>query len=91
MKKSNKIILRIGIIGSGFGLYGLLPAFNGLDNCRVVCICGKKTDRLANYCQSIGLKKIYSDWRDMLDNEELDAVAVAVIPAVQYEIAKVAI
>lgn len=83
--------LRVGIIGSGFGLYGLLPAFTSLENCQVISICGKKTDRLLSYCQKIGLKKIYSDWRLMLNREKLDALAIAVTPRAQYFIAQAAI
>lgn len=84
-------MLKIGIIGSGFGLYGLLPAFNSLKNCQVVSICGKKTERLITYCKKIGLKRIYTDWHEMLDKEQLNAVALAVPPNAQYEIVKVAI
>ena len=54
----------MGIIGSGFGLYGLLPAFNSIKKCQVVSMCGKKTDRLVNYCKGIGLNNIYTDWKD---------------------------
>ncbi len=82
--------MRIGIIGSGFGLYGLLPAFNSIPECEVVCICGKKTERLTGYCASIGLTNIYSDWQEMLESETIDALAIAVIPSAQYEIAKFA-
>jgi len=84
-------MLKIGIIGSGFGLYGLLPAFNAVKSCRVTCICGKKTERLLNYCRSIKLENIYTDWRQMLEQENLDALAIAVTPNAQYEIAKAAI
>lgn len=84
-------MVKIGIVGSGFGLYGLLPAFNSIKGCQVVAICGKKTDRLVNYCQSIGLEKIYTNWQEMLDKEDLDVIAIAVTPNAQYEIAKVAI
>lgn len=84
-------MLKIGIIGSGFGLYGLLPAFNSIKNCQVVSVCGKKSDRLIKYCQSIGLENIYTDWKLMLKNENLDALALAVTPHAQYEIAKAAI
>jgi hypothetical protein len=28
--------MRVAIIGSGFGLYGLLPAFNAIKGCEVV-------------------------------------------------------
>ena len=83
--------MRIGIIGSGFGLYGLLPAFNSTKGCKVVALCGRKTERLTNYCESIGLTHVYTDWEEMLDQEKLDAVAIAVPPDVQYKIAKQAI
>ncbi len=83
--------LRIGIIGSGFGLYGLLPSFNSLNNCQVVCMCGKKTERLVKYCSSIGLKNIYTNWQKMLKSEKLDAVAVAVTPSAQHGIVKTAL
>lgn len=84
-------MIKIGIVGSGFGLYGLLPAFNSTKGCKVISICGKKSERLLSYCESIGLQKIYTDWQEMLDKEKLDAVAIAVTPNAQYEIAKVAI
>lgn len=83
--------MKVGIIGSGFGLYGLLPAFNSIEGCEVVAICGKRTERLVKYCESIGLAKIYADWREMLREEKLDAIAIAVMPSAQYQIAKAAI
>src|SRR3989344_9550331 len=84
-------VLKLGVIGSGFGLYGLLPAFNSLKDCEVVAICGNKKERLLKYCQDIGLSNIYSEWQPMLNKEKLDAIAIAVPPREQYKIAKVAI
>jgi predicted dehydrogenase len=84
-------MVKIGIIGSGFGLYGLLPAFNSTPSCKVTSICGRKSDRLISYCKTIGLENIYTDWQRMLETENLDAVAIAVTPKAQYEIAKFAI
>ncbi|OGZ55414.1 MAG: hypothetical protein A3H64_03540 [Candidatus Ryanbacteria bacterium RIFCSPLOWO2_02_FULL_45_11c] len=63
-------MLKIGIIGGGFGQYGLFPAFNSIRRCEVV---------------------MYTDWQLCLENEKLDAVALAVTPRVQYTIAKAAI
>ncbi len=83
--------MRVGIIGSGFGLYGLLPAFNSISGVKVVAICGKKSERLLTYCKSIGLTKMYTNWEEMLASEQLDAVAIAVVPSAQYKIAKAAI
>lgn len=67
-------MLKIGIIGSGFGTIGLLPAFRSVKNCKVVATCTKR-----------------SHWRALLNRKDLDAVALAVPPNVQYRIAKAAI
>jgi predicted dehydrogenase len=82
--------MKVGIIGSGFGLYGLLPAFVSTDGCQVVSVCGKKTERLTSYCSSVGITSIYSDWQEMLNKEVIEALAIAVPPDAQYVIAKAA-
>jgi predicted dehydrogenase len=87
-------MIRIGIIGSGFGLYGLLPAFHSLSNCRVVAFCGNSSPRLLRVIQELSLEKVlqlYQNWQEMLSCEQLDAVAIAVVPAAQYQIAKMAL
>jgi len=67
-------MLRVGIIGSGFGEIGLKPAFKSIKSCRVVGACsGRK------------------NWRAFLERDDIDAVAIAVPPRAQYEIAKAAI
>ena len=53
----------------------------------VVSICGKNSERMLNYCKKLSLNR-YTDWRKMLQKEKPDAVAIAVIPSHQYEIAK---
>lgn len=87
-------MIKIGIIGAGFGLYGLLPAFHSLPRCRVVAFCGKESPRLLDIIKESSLHgtiKLYQDWQKMLSYEELDAVAIAVPPGAQYDIAKMAL
>ncbi|HEY4514313.1 MAG TPA: Gfo/Idh/MocA family oxidoreductase [Candidatus Paceibacterota bacterium] len=79
-------MLRIGIIGSGFGLIGLMPAFRGIKGAKIVAICSRKVSPLP-YKDT----KIYSHWKTMLDKKILDAVVIAVPPHAQYKIAKSAI
>ena len=81
---------KVAIIGSGFGMYGLLPAFSGIKGCQVVSICGKNSERMLNYCKKLDLSR-YTNWREMLQKEKPDAIAIAVIPSYQYEIAKYAL
>jgi len=81
---------KVTIVGSGFGMYGLLPSFSGIKGCNVVSICGKNSERMQSYCKKLSLNR-YTDWREMLQKEKPDAVAIAVIPRHQYEIAKYAL
>ena len=77
---------KVAIVGSGFGMYGLLPAFSRIKECKVVSICGKNSEMMLNNCKKLGLNR-YTDWREMLQKEKPGAVAIAVIPSHQYEIA----
>jgi predicted dehydrogenase len=81
---------RVAIIGSGFGMYCLLPAFNSVHGCKVMSICGKNSERMQRYCENLGLHR-YSDWKEMLKKEKPQAIAIAVIPSYQYEIARYAL
>ncbi len=84
------MVTKVAVIGSGFGMYGLLPAFSRVNDCKVVCICGKDSERMQKYCNKLGLVR-YANWKNMLEKEKPDAVAIAVIPSYQYEIAKYAL
>lgn len=83
--------MKVAIVGSGFGQYGLLPAFRSMKGCTVVAFCGPKRPQLTQYFKKIGFTNLYADWRLMLKKEKLDAIAIAVPPRVQYQIAKAAI
>lgn len=78
---------KIAIIGSGFGMYGLLPSFNKVEGCKVVSISGSNSERIQNNCKKFNINQ-YSDWRKMLETEKPNALAVAVTPKHQYEILK---
>lgn len=82
---------KIAIIGSGFGTYGLLAAFNVVKGCEVQSICSEKSVRLKNFWKNKNFDKIYNDWKQMLEKEKPNAVAIAVIPKYQFEIAEYAL
>jgi predicted dehydrogenase len=73
---------RVAVIGSGFGLYGLLPAFQRIPECSVVGIAGSQTDRLVAYCHQNAIP-CFSDWREMIARQRPEALAIAVVPTHQ--------
>ena len=42
---------KVAIVGSGFGMYCLLPAFSRIKECDVVSISGKNSQRMTDFCK----------------------------------------
>ena len=60
---------KLAIVGSGFGMYCLLPAFSKIENCDVISICGKNSSRMEKYCKKFGVNR-YDDWKEMLEIDQ---------------------
>src|SRR3990172_4617124 len=78
--------VRLGVVGSGFGLYGLLPAFQKIPECVITGIAGRSSKRMVDYCRETSVPRIYPDWRGLIEDTKPDAIAVAVVPKYQPEI-----
>lgn len=83
--------VRVAVVGSGFGLYGLLPAFQQIPECVITGICGKSSGRMIDYCRKTSVPRNFQNWRELIQESKPEAVAIAVIPRYQYEIIKYAL
>lgn len=77
--------LRVGIIGTGFGARVHAPIMNAHDNFEVVSIASVSRGQLENVKQDTGIEKVYSDWKEMLEKETLDVLAIASAPYLHHE------
>ena len=70
----------VGIIGCGSVVqFGHHPTFSAVvDNCQVVAICDVQEERVTQFAAERGIPSAYTDYRKMLDKEDLDLVVVAV-------------
>lgn len=84
-------MLKVGVIGSGFGTYGLLPAFANLKECQVVALCAHDSARVKKALKRYRVPHYYQDWRTLLKEEPLDAIAIAVTPSAQASIIQTAL
>ena len=68
-------ILRVGLIGCGRISVMHLGAINALDTAKLVCCCDIVKERADKVVDEYKVKAYY-DYKEMLDNEELDAVHI---------------
>jgi len=80
-------VIRLGIVGSNYGRLVQLPAFRADPRCDVVALAGGDATRTAARAREVGIAKAYDDWRALVDDSAVDAVAVATLPSLQPEIA----
>jgi len=80
-------VIRLGIVGCNFGRAVLLPAFRADPRCRVEALAGTDITRTSEIALAEGISQPLADWRALTDHPELDAVAIAVPPNLQPDIA----
>jgi predicted dehydrogenase len=80
-------VIRLGIVGCNYGRTVLLPAFRADARCTVVALAGSDAARTRALAEDAGIGKAYGDWRALVEDAEVAAVAIATLPALQSEIA----
>ena len=68
--------LRIGVIGLGWFGEIHCETIQGIANMELAALCTRRPDRLAEQAAKFGVKKTYSDYRDMLADKDIDAVSI---------------
>jgi predicted dehydrogenase len=79
-------LIQLGIVGSHYGCTVLLPAFRAAGF-QVAALAGGDRARTAERAAAAGIPHAFPDWRELVRAGELDAVAIAVPPRLQPEIA----
>jgi len=79
-------VLRWGLIGCG-DIAGkrVAPALRDLDNCRLIAVNRAQHDLAEQFAREFGAGRWYGDWRDLLQDEEIDAVYIATPPNLHAE------
>ncbi len=80
--------LNIGVVGCGYWGPNLIRNFHGQEGCRVKTICDLDEDRLAHVAglyQGVGTT---TDFDDMVNDPEIDAVAVATAVDLHFPLAR---
>ena len=82
--------LRIGVIGTGFGTNVHVPGFQS-EGIQVVAVCARRRERAEKAAHDFGIPGVYTDYRQMLKEADLDAVSIATPPVSHYEMTMAAL
>jgi len=80
-------LIRLGIVGVNYGRTVQLPAFRADLRCQVVALAGRDAARTAAIAREAGVLKGYGDWRALVEDPDVQAVAVATLPSLQAHVA----
>jgi predicted dehydrogenase len=81
-------MIGVGIVGCNYGSKVLLPAFRMDARCEVVALAGTNSERAAELARRVNVARGLGDWRALVEDRDVAAVAIAVPPDVQPEIAR---
>ena len=80
-------MIRLGIVGSNYGRTVQLPAFRADPRCEVIALAGSNATRTAELARADNIPKAYGDWRALVEDSNVQAVAIATLPSLQAQIA----
>jgi len=67
-----------GLIGCGdIARKRVAPALRDLSCCKLVAISRRRADLVESFAREFGAQRCYADWRDLIRDEEVDAVYLA--------------
>jgi predicted dehydrogenase len=67
--------IKVAIIGLGFGME-FIPIYQAHPDAEVYAICRRNKDELEDIGEKFGIERLYTDWKDLMDIDEIDAIHV---------------
>jgi len=83
--RANKIC--VGVVGIGYGQQVLIPAFRRDPRCEVVGVAASTEARACQVAEAMGISRGFSGWRNLIECDDIEAVAIALPPVLQPEAA----
>jgi len=75
----------IGIIGTGFGSVVQYPGFSHHPDFLPIAIAGRHKSKTDTIAKRLNIENSYSNWKDMLKLDDLDAVSIVTPPHLHKE------
>jgi len=84
--------LAFGVIGAGgFAEVAHIPGLQSHPQARVVALCGRRKDYATEMAERLGIPSVYTDYREVIEREDIDAVTIVTPNVSHAEIAMAAL
>jgi predicted dehydrogenase len=83
--------VRVGVIGYGYWGPNIVRNFQGLDDCQLVAVCDKSANALKRAQRACPGVQLTTDFSEILESPDIDAVAVITPVWTHFELAKAAL
>ncbi|MCW2527061.1 MAG: putative Myo-inositol 2-dehydrogenase [Pseudonocardiales bacterium] len=77
--------IRVGVIGVGWGSLVLAPAFNVVRGFEVVALCSQREERVRAAGEKLGIADVTTDWRALVERDDLDLIAICTPTPLHHE------
>jgi predicted dehydrogenase len=78
--------VRLGVVGCGYGKNVIIPAARTDRRCEVVAIAAASVSSAQSAAAELNVARAYGDWRELVADSQVDAIAVATPPCFQPEV-----
>jgi predicted dehydrogenase len=85
------MVVRVGVIGTGFGASVQIPGFQLCDGATVVAVASGRLERAREVAAHFGIPHAFDDYRQMLSDVPLDLVSVVTPPYLHAEMVLAAV
>lgn len=84
-------MIKVGIIGTGFGAKIHLPAFENIAGVKVIGIYGRSLAKTKDIARIYNIPIVFKRWKDIIHSKQIEAVSIAVPPHLHAKVALAAI
>ena len=84
--------IRIGIVGGGSIVKNRhMPGLRAIDGVEIAAVCNSTPESSERFANEYGVTKVYSDWRELVQSRDLDAVLIGTWPYLHKDVSVMAL
>lgn len=73
--------IRVGLIGAGANARAVhIPGFQRIPECQIAAVANRSMESSRRVTDEFNIPRAYADWRDLLDDDSIDAVCIGTWP-----------